>query len=191
MIRALLIAFALATLGAFPTWAESASDDEVAAARAIVKDFATKMQGALKAAIDEGGLKQAIGVCNEAAPQIAKAVSEDSGWRVGRTALRVRNRANAASARQALVLEGFLERARAGEDFKTMEHRTVFVDAEGQRTLLYMKAIPMGEVCAKCHGSDVDPGLYATIRELYPEDQAIGFKPGDLRGAFILTRPVE
>ncbi len=190
-MRVILTVLLFAALGPLPASAESAADDDVAAARAIVKDFAGQLQAALKAAIKEGGFEQAIGVCNEAAPQIAGAVSKASGWRVARTALRVRNPANRPSAREALVLEGFIERARAGEDLATMEHRTVFVDAEGRQMLHYMKAIPLGEVCANCHGTAVDPGLYATIRELYPEDEAIGFKPGELRGAFILMRPVE
>ena len=191
MMRAILVALLFAAFGPVPAWAESAQTDDVAAARAIVKDFAGRLQAALKAAVEEGGFEQAIGVCNEAAPQIADAVSKDSGWIVARTALRVRNPDNAASAREALVLQGFIERAGAGEDLKTMEHRTVFVDEDGRRMLHYMKAIPLGEVCANCHGTAVDSTLYATIRRLYPEDYAIGFEPGELRGAFTLMRPLE
>ncbi len=191
MIRAILTAVLLVAIGPVQASADSIQPDDVAAARAIVKDFAGRLQGALKAAIKEGGFEQAIGVCNEAAPQIAETVSKASGWRVARTALRVRNPANAPSEREAAVLEGFIERAEAGEDLKTMEHRTVFVDAEGRRMLHYMKAIPLGEVCANCHGTTVDPQLYATIRGLYPEDQAVGFRPGELRGAFTLTKALD
>ncbi|RMG95091.1 MAG: DUF3365 domain-containing protein, partial [Candidatus Dadabacteria bacterium] len=34
------------------------------------------------------------------------------------------------------------------------------------------------------------PGLAAKIRELYPEDRATGFRAGELRGAFTLSKPV-
>ena len=51
-----------------------------------------------------------------------------------------------------------------------------------------MKAIPTGEVCLKCHGSNVAPDVKAAIGELYPEDQATGFKAGELRGAFSVSK---
>jgi hypothetical protein len=51
-----------------------------------------------------------------------------------------------------------------------------------------MKAIPTGEVCQTCHGVEIAPPVSAKIRELYPQDQAIGFKTGDLRGAFTITQ---
>ena len=38
-----------------------------------------------------------------------------------------------------------------------------------------------------CHGSGLDPALKAEIERLYPDDQATGFKAGELRGAFTVT----
>ncbi len=38
-----------------------------------------------------------------------------------------------------------------------------------------------------CHGSSLQPELKAEILCLYPNDQATGFKPGELRGAFTVT----
>ena len=38
-------------------------------------------------------------------------------------------------------------------------------------------------------GSNVDPALYTTIRAI--PDQAIGFEPGELRGAFTLYKPLD
>jgi len=51
----------------------------------------------------------------------------------------------------------------------------------------YMKAIPTGPQCVVCHGENVAPALAETIQRLYPDDQATGFAPGDLRGAFTVT----
>ena len=56
--------------------------------------------------------------------------------------------------------------------------------ADGNRTFRYLKAIPTGPLCLKCHGSDLAPDLAAKLAELYPEDKAHGFAVGDLRGAF-------
>lgn len=61
----------------------------------------------------------------------------------------------------------------------------------GQWRYRYMKAIPLGELCANCQGTDIAPDLAAAIRAKYPQDQATGFKVGELRGAFTLSKPLE
>ena len=43
--------------------------------------------------------------------------------------------------------------------------------------------------CLTCHGATVDESVAATIAELYPEDEAIGFAVGDLRGVFWAEMP--
>lgn len=53
-----------------------------------------------------------------------------------------------------------------------------------------MKAIPTAALCVKCHGETIDPEVEAKLKALYPNDQARGFKEGDLRGAFTLSTPV-
>ncbi|MNT54386.1 hypothetical protein D3C72_1915480 [compost metagenome] len=54
-----------------------------------------------------------------------------------------------------------------------------------------MKAIPTGEPCLACHGQNLKPELAAVIDQRYPQDQARGFAPGELRGAFTLRRSME
>ena len=51
-------------------------------------------------------------------------------------------------------------------------------------TLLYIKAIPTKGVCLNCHGQNIDKDVQAEILSKYPNDNAIGFKLGDIRGAF-------
>ncbi|MEX2498681.1 MAG: DUF3365 domain-containing protein [Wenzhouxiangellaceae bacterium] len=41
--------------------------------------------------------------------------------------------------------------------------------------------------CVICHGESIAPELAETIKQLYPQDQATGFAPGELRGAFSVT----
>ena len=52
----------------------------------------------------------------------------------------------------------------------------------------YMKAIPAGKLCMTCHGSNIAPELVKKIDELYPNDQARGYSPGDIRGAFTIQQ---
>lgn len=178
----------LLALIAVPAAASGTSSPDVDQARSIIQSFAKELKGRLTSAMKESGPIHAVSVCKVDAPRIAAGHAAESGWSVGRTSMKVRNPDNAPDAWERRILESFAERAAAGEDLMAIDHLET-VDVEGQPTLRYMKAIPMGEVCTTCHGADLDPGLAAKLDELYPEDQARGFQPGELRGAFTLARP--
>ncbi len=162
---------------------------ELEQARGLVKGFFTELKGELQAAIKEGGPAHAIGVCEEVAPSIAGKMSEQSGWAVGRTALKVRNPRNSPSVRERAVLMEFKQRHAEGESFKKMENAAVFEES-GRRYLHYMKAIPTQEVCLACHGSNVKQPVQEAIEAQYPADAATGFEEGSLRGAFTFVKPL-
>jgi hypothetical protein len=86
-------------------------------------------------------------------------------------------------------LNDFEARKAKGEDVMPMAHYEV-VESNGEKTFRFMKAIPTGEVCLKCHGSDIDPKVKAKLQEAYPEDKATGYKLGDIRGAFTISQPM-
>jgi len=52
----------------------------------------------------------------------------------------------------------------------------------------FMKAIPMAANCLQCHGTEISPAVSAKLTELYPQDKAVGYKEGDLRGAFVVVK---
>jgi hypothetical protein len=49
----------------------------------------------------------------------------------------------------------------------------------------------MGEPCLACHGEKLDAKVQGAIHALYPEDRAVGFRVGEVRGAFTLSRDLE
>lgn len=187
VLRSLIIAAVLLSPTASP--ASEDIDRHTAEARAMVKAFAARLQGELKSALKTVGPEGAIGVCNIVAPEIANDASKRSGWRVARTALRLRNPANAPDDWERRVLEEFVRRQQAGESAATLEHREV-IEKDGKRVFRYMKAIGTKGVCLTCHGAQLAPGLSAEIRQLYPDDKATGFRLGDIRGAFTITQPL-
>jgi len=83
----------------------------------------------------------------------------------------------------------FEERKRAGEDPANMEYYEV-VSEDGGDTLRYMKAIPTAPLCLACHGQQLDSIVKTRIETLYPEDQALGYEAGDIRGAFTISQPL-
>ena len=164
-------------------------DERVADSRATVKEFMQSLKGELQKGMQEGGPVNAIGVCNRTARGIANTYSARNGWSVGRTSLKVRSPDNVPDAWEEAVLLKFDQRRQDGEDPAGIEHHEA-VEHEGKKVFRYMKAIPTAELCVVCHGSDIDPLVDAQLQKLYPGDQARGYKPGDIRGAFTIIQPL-
>ena len=160
----------------------------IGASREAIRSFAGALQEQLKSAMAAGGPTAAIEVCNVAAPEIGATVSEERGWRIRRTSLKLRNPANAPDAWELAVLRDFEARKAAGED-PAMLDRAGFAVVDGQRTFRYMNAIGTQPVCTLCHGTAIAPEVAAALDALYPEDRARGFELGDIRGAFSIVQP--
>jgi nitrate reductase cytochrome c-type subunit len=166
-------------------------DARAAASREAVKTFAQNLQGELQTAMKASGPIAAIAVCSEKAPAIAAAVSEAQGWSVGRTSLKPRNPDNAPDDWERSVLTSFDQRRAAGEDPAKLEFIEIVGD-NGNREFRYMKAIGIAKdaPCLACHGTNIAPEVGAKLKALYPDDQATGYKTGDIRGAFTIRQPM-
>ena len=167
--------------------ANTSTEAEVAAAKAAIKEFAGALQTELKGAMKAGGPIAAIGVCNTQAMPITAQVSADHGMTLSRVSLKNRNPANAANDWQSAVLEDFEKKKLAGKDITRLAWSETVKAGDGQE-FRFMKAIPTGEVCLKCHGTQIAPEVSQVLASLYPEDRATGYKQGDIRGAFVVIR---
>lgn len=165
-------------------------EERTAAARAVADAYQAQLRAELLKGLKEGAAAGAIVVCREKAPAIAAKMGAEKGCEIGRTGARVRNPQNAPDAWEAGVLAAFEAKCAQGENIIRMEHGEIVTAADGKRVFRYMKAIPMGEACQKCHGTAIDTALAAVIRQHYPQDQATGFATGSLRGAFTITQPL-
>lgn len=155
-------------------------------ARGITQQFQQTLKQELQAAIKTGGLKKAVDVCSLRAPEIAEKMADETGWTIGRTSLKTRHQNNRPTAQEKAVLDEFVSRKSAGEDLAEME----WWQQQGT-SIMYMKAIPMQGLCLSCHGITVETSLKNHIKELYPRDTAMGFKIGEIRGAFSLQKYIE
>lgn len=160
---------------------------ELTEARSLVKQFGTNLKAEVQKGMKEGGPVHTIDVCSKKAPGIAKEISDESGWAVARTSLKYRNPGNQPDEWEQEVLEQFEARKAAGEPVASLEFAE-FVGSGEDRRFRYMKAIPTGEVCLNCHATEIKPDVEAKIQEIYPADQARGFRKGDIRGAFSLSK---
>lgn len=148
----------------------------------VSKQFGKELKATLGAALRDGGAMQGVETCNSAAPAIAAKYSSDF-ISMGRTALRTRNPANAPDVWQQAVMRKFKQELATGKQPEQLsaERLTVLHD---RPALQVMTPIVMGKPCLMCHGADVEPDLLAKIKQMYPDDQATGFREDELRGAF-------
>jgi len=185
------IVIALSVLVSSCSAPDSDMDKEILAKKvttyhSAIKTLGMKLKFELKTAMRAGGPLNALDVCHTKADPISAKVSEQVGFSVKRTSLKPRNSNNTPDDWERAVLEKFEQRKAQGENPKTLEFVEV-VKNNGQRQVRYMKAIPTNGVCLNCHGSEIEPKVMSKIQELYPNDKAIGFDSGDLRGAFSIT----
>ena len=157
--------------------------------REITAKFGAELKSHLQSALIQGGPTEAISVCSEIAPDIARRFSKQTGWEIGRTALKYRNPNNAPDEWEKKILKKFQKQRQAGQPIKEMETSKV-VNMNGKPYFRYMKAIPTKGVCVTCHGPSIAPKVAAAIDKRYPNDQARGFTVGDVRGAFSIIQPM-
>ncbi len=137
----------------------------------------TKLSGRLTEAIASQGLASAIAVCQKEAPSIAKVVGDEHGLQIGRTGVRLRNTNNIApSWAEPLVRD------------KT-ETPTFVTLSNGHAAALL--PIKLQVQCLMCHGTkeQIAPEIQDQLMKLYPNDQATGFREGELRGWFWIDLP--
>lgn len=143
-------------------------------AQAALAPLKQQLMAALKGGLEKGA-PHAVTVCQQRAPEISHAIST-SAARVGRTSHKTRNPKNKPSAWMKPLLDEYLAAPQSPGSFKTAE-----LD---DGTFGYVEPIYTGEVCLKCHGDDVPMETLSAITTMYPNDEATGFKLGELRGLF-------
>ncbi len=159
-------------------------------ARAVAMPFLKKLGAANQKAINEGGHESAIGVCKDIAPALSGEASRQTGWKLTRVSLKVRNPLlGTTDAWEQKKLLEFAERLAKGEKPETMEAAEIVQEPAG-KSFRYMKAIALQPGCVACHGSDLPADVQARLKIDYPHDMATGYSPGQLRGAVSIKRPL-
>lgn len=127
----------------------------------------------------------AVKVCAEMAPQIAANHSGD-GVTVRRVTLKVRNPQDTPDDYERGMLVDL--EAKLADGALPKEVAEVVSDDTGSR-LRYMRPLVIKGTCLNCHGDveSMEPELRTVLEERYPDDQAVGYQEGDLRGAVSVT----
>lgn len=138
------------------------------------------LRNSLVRAIGAKGMDGAIGFCNEKATSLTSAYANDVTIR--RTALRFRNPANKPDSLELQVLLDAENAVKSGEGANVR-----IIRLNGRDEIHYFKPIILQPMCLNCHGApgeQIKSATLASITKLYPDDQAVNFREGDLRGVW-------
>ena len=166
---------------------QSAMQETRDIAAAMLKELGQTLQ----AAMADGGPENAIGVCKTQAPEIAMKLSMKHQLKVARVGTRARNPdMGVPNDWQTLALKQFESRLAKGDKPYDIEFIQLVKSGSYDLELRYAKPIVLQPMCTACHGTpeQISPEVKAKLDQLYPNDKAINYKPGELRGAVVVTR---
>lgn len=156
-------------------------------AKVQIKTLGMALKSTLQHGMKASGAAASVSLCNIQAPAITQASSAEKNgtdWTVTRTSLNIRNPDNMPSSWIESLLHDFDERKKQGEDVSSISHSEV-----RDNQFYFVKAIPTEAGCVACHGGEVSSEVKAKLTELYPNDRATGYNIGEIRGAFIASKP--
>lgn len=146
-------------------------------------EFMKELKSILVVEMKKGGPENALNVCSDTAQEFAKTYSVKKGMTVRRVSFMNRNEANVPDDAEVMWLKE-CENMMKAENFNK---DTLFFRVErtaNSRTLHLAKPILLAEECVVCHGTEeqIPKNIKKLIVAKYPDDKAVNFKPGDLRG---------
>jgi hypothetical protein len=154
----------------------------LARARGAATDLGADLMRMLMAALDSSGPAAALAYCADSA-QARTARHQAAGLHVHRIGTRLRNPANRPDSLEQRLLAALKD----AKDRKQMPGEVIetWTDAQGRRMLQYLRPILVAPRCVACHGAreEIDAEVRAVLAARYPEDAAVGYRAGDLRGA--------
>jgi hypothetical protein len=173
-----------------------ASDDDLRGfteeARLLATQIVNQVRSELFKELDRTGPIRAIVVCKYSVPEITSSISRQSGMRVTRVALKPRNRAlGEADPWEQKVLLDFEKRVAKGEKADNLEFAEMVQEPAG-KSLRYMRALGMAQPCMLCHGpvSQISEGVRAQLASEYPNDKAVEYQIGQVRGGVSVKKSI-
>ncbi|EMJ69942.1 PF11845 family protein [Leptospira interrogans str. 2002000632] len=147
----------------------------------LISEFQIDLQKNLESAIRTKGIVGAIDVCRTISPEKEAALkTEFPGILIRRVSEKPRNPNHQPDTWETEIFNQWKESQK-----KQNTPYTVILSKNTEVRIL-QPIILQNPTCLQCHGSpkDINPEVSKKIAELYPKDQAKGYKLGELRGAF-------
>ncbi|MDD2582948.1 MAG: DUF3365 domain-containing protein [Desulfuromonadaceae bacterium] len=150
---------------------------QAVAAKAI-SQLGQEMRKKLAESMQKNGPAVAIEVCAKDAPNISSRIEKELGVTIKRTSLKIRNPRNAPDLDEKYILKTLASLFKAGGELP------LGVTPFPNNHRRFYKTIIVEQACLKCHGDSIkmDKLVRSEIIAMYPNDKAIDYKEGELRG---------
>ena len=157
-----------------------------------IQEFMKKLKSILIKEIQQGGVLSAVAVCSDTAQLLTNNFGLQRGVFVKRVSFNNRNEGNFPDEYEKQILNNFKEMHKNNRLMETSENIEIIIEDES-KYLRYLKPIFIQAECLNCHGSETDmrQETKELIAEKYPNDKALNYKLGDLRGAVSIKKVIE
>jgi len=151
----------------------------------ISQSTVSVFQKHLKQAINAGGIDSAINYCHSKAMFLTDSLSGVYSVKIKRMAKKNRNPFNFLDKQGEKVYNEYQKELASAQPLKPK----ILINEKGNP--VYYAPIRLGkDVCLKCHGTpkkEITEKRMILLKKYYPEDKAVNFKKGDLRGVWAIT----
>jgi hypothetical protein len=155
-------------------------------AQRLSAEFLGTLKAQLIKKIQADGPVAAFEYCSDNAPGLGKEFQKKlpSGWSIKRVSDKNRNLNNKADALDLEAIKFF-------SDPKNSKVPFVWLDEEPLLASRYYKPIRIEGTCLLCHGEParMQEKVVEGLKTRYPQDQALGYAAGDLRGVAVIRVP--
>jgi len=135
-------------------------------------------------AINKQGTEKAIEFCSTRAIVLTDSMGTALNATIKRVSDQPRNPLNLANEDETAFINELKEK------ISNSEKLTSKISEFSVKTVGYFP-IETNAMCLQCHGStdlDIKPNVLKKIAQLYPKDQATGYKENQIRGIFVVTQ---
>jgi hypothetical protein len=135
-------------------------------------------------AINKQGTEKAIEFCSTKAIVLTDSMGTALNATIKRVSDKPRNPLNLANEDETAFINELKEK------ISNSEKLTSKISEFSGKTVGYFP-IETNAMCLQCHGStdlDIKPNVLKKIAQLYPKDQATGYKENQIRGIFVVTQ---
>jgi hypothetical protein len=161
---------------------------DIQAARQAAVAFDQQLRREITARLERNEDQTAVYMSyGDHAPGWGREISNRFELDFSRTALGVRNPANAPDAWESEQLAAFNFLMDSGLDPDTFENAEIV--QEGEETVFrWIQPVRMMDTCLVCHGENIDPRIKLLLAQEYPLDEASGYAEGQIGGAYSVRK---
>ena len=165
------------------------SEDQAEGMRATSMEFMKSLKVILIKQMQTKGVLQAVAVCSDTAQVLTNNFGIQKGVFIKRVSLKNRNKNNFPDDFEKKVFNKFELLKQNNELDNNSEH--IEIVKEGEYTYIrYLKPILIQAECLNCHGNP--SAMMTEVKDLimkkYPDDKAVGYSIGDLRGVVSIKK---